>query len=191
MRFLHFLFAASLAFIAGCASEPPAPDEAALVAEARTAAASLTQQLGGELKQAIGSVGPVGAIEVCKSRAPEIASRVGRETGLEIKRVSTRNRNPAGRADAWEQQALEQLGQKLAAGVAPEALETWSWTGSGSKRRFRYAKALPVQPLCVTCHGDPATMSPELRSAIAAAYPNDLATGFSVGMLRGIVSVRR
>jgi len=28
----------------------------------------------------------------------------------------------------------------------------------GKDKQFRYAKALPVQPVCLTCHGDPAAI---------------------------------
>jgi hypothetical protein len=39
--------------------------------------------------------------------------------------------------------------------------------------------------MCTTCHGDEAAMGPELRELIAESYPDDEATGFEVGDLRG------
>jgi len=40
-----------------------------------------------------------------------------------------------------------------------------------------------LQPLCATCHG--MTLAPPVAEAVAARYPEDDATGFGVGELRG------
>jgi hypothetical protein len=48
-------------------------------------------------------------------------------------------------------------------------------------------RAIPMEPLCTTCHGK--TLAPDVAAAIAKAYPNDQATGFEPGQLRGAVSV--
>ena len=42
---------------------------------------------------------------------------------------------------------------------------------------------------CLKCHGDAGTMSEQVRREIAAAYPNDRATGYKAGDFRGIISV--
>jgi hypothetical protein len=41
-----------------------------------------------------------------------------------------------------------------------------------------------VQPMCVTCHG--ADVAPDLRAKIEELYPDDQATGYAAGDLRGI-----
>jgi len=65
--------------LAGCASGPSAEEQAAMAADARKASATLIQKLGGELKAAIGTNGPEGAIGVCKERAPQIAAEVSKQ----------------------------------------------------------------------------------------------------------------
>jgi len=100
--------------LAGCASGPTAEEQAAMAADARQASGALIQKLGGELKAAIGEKGPDGAIAVCKVRAPQIAAEVSKQSGFAVKRVSPKNRNPAGVPDAWEAQA--QAGLENAAG---------------------------------------------------------------------------
>ncbi len=49
-------------------------------------------------------------------------------------------------------------------------------------------KAIPLQEGCLGCHGS------EIKPAIAAAlnekYPNDQATGYSVGDIRGAFTLR-
>jgi hypothetical protein len=179
------------AFLAGCAGAPSAEEQAAMAAEARKASGALIQTLGGELKTALGEKGPEGAISVCKERAPQIAAEVSKQSGLQIKRVSPKNRNPAGVPDAWEAEAQAGLEKRLAAGEKPETLETWQVVSTAQGKQFRYAKALPVQQVCLTCHGDPATISDGVKARLAAEYPLDKATGYAPGMLRGIVSVKR
>lgn len=182
---------ATLALLAGCASGPTAEEQAAMVADARKASGALIQKLGGELKAALGEKGPDGAIGVCKERAPQIAAEVSKQFGFEVKRVSPKNRNPAGVPDAWEAEAQAGLEKRLAAGEKPETLDTWQVVSTPTGKQFRYAKALPVQPLCLTCHGDQATLADSVKARLAADYPLDKATGYAPGMVRGIVSVKR
>lgn len=186
------LFALSLPVLfAGCASGPSAEEQAAMAADARRASGALIQKLGGELKAALSASGPEGAIGVCKERAPQIAADVSRQFGFDVKRVSPKNRNPAGVPDAWEAEAQAGLEKRMAAGEKPETLDTWQVVSTPSGKQFRYAKALPVQLLCLTCHGDPATIPDGVKARLAAEYPLDKATGYAPGMVRGIVSVKR
>jgi Protein of unknown function (DUF3365) len=179
------------ALLAGCASGPSAEEQAALVADARKTSMALVQKLGGELKTAIAEKGPEGAIGVCKERAPQIAAEVSKQSGFAVKRVSPKNRNPAAAPDAWEAEAQAGLEKRLAAGEKPETLDTWQIVSTSNGKQFRYAKALPVQPLCLTCHGDPATIPDGVKARLAADYPLDKATGYAPGMVRGIVSISR
>ena len=40
---------------------------------------------------------------------------------------------------------------------------------------------------CLACHGDPASMEPEVVAAIQAKYPEDKAVGYAAGSMRGVV----
>jgi len=42
--------------------------------------------------------------------------------------------------------------------------------------------------MCLACHGD--NIAPEVTAAIRAHYPEDQATGFATGQLRGAFSIR-
>lgn len=191
MKKLMWMAAGVPVLIAGCAATPTAEQQAAMAADARKASGELVQKLGGELRTAIADKGPADAISVCKERAPKIAADVSRASGFTVKRVSPKNRNPAGVPDAWEAQAQADLEKRLAAGEKPETLDTWQVVQTSQGKVFRYAKALPVQPLCVTCHGDPAGIADGVKARLAAEYPLDKATGYAPGMIRGIVSVQR
>ena len=101
MQSPFFLAAAAALLVTGCASSPTAEQQAAMVDDARKASGTLVQKLGGELKAALSEQGPDGAIGVCKTRAPQIAADVSKQFGVTAKRVSPKNRNPAGVPDAW------------------------------------------------------------------------------------------
>ncbi len=176
--------------LAGCANAPSAERVAGLNDDARKTAGGLIQTLGGELKAAMTEGGPVGAIGVCKVKAPEIAAAAMQKTGMKIKRVSPKNRNPKGVPDEWETQALAALEKRLAAGEKPETLDMHAVVPSANGSEFRYAKALVTQPLCLNCHGDPDKMSPDVKARLAAEYPGDKAVGYSAGMIRGLLSIR-
>lgn len=185
------LAALPLALLAGCSSMPSAEKQAAMADEARKTAGGLIQTLGGELKTALEAGGPVEAISVCKARAPQIAAEAAKKSGMQIKRVSPRNRNPKAVPDAWESATLAALDKRLAGGEKPETLDTYAVVDTPDGKVFRYAKALVTQPLCVTCHGAPENLADAIKARLAAEYPNDKAVGYAPGMIRGVISMKK
>lgn len=189
----NFSLAATLLFpavlVAGCASGPSAEQQASMAEDSRKVAGDLIKQLGGELKKSLEANGPEASISVCKEKAPSIAASLSKSSGFDVKRVSSKNRNPKGVPDAWEAEAQSALEKRLASGEKPETLDTWQVVKTSSGKEFRYAKALVTQPLCLTCHGE--NVADGIKARLAAEYPNDKATGYSAGMVRGIVSIRR
>ena len=160
----------------------------AMLSEARNVAMSLPPKLLASLQEEIKKSGPEGAIPVCKDMAPKMAGKLFQETGWKVKRVSLKPRNEA-RAipDDWEKAALADFDKRAAAGEPPAQLEKGETVGS----EYRYVKALPVQPLCLNCHGPIDQLSPAVKSVLGEHYPNDRATGYSVGQIRGAISVRK
>lgn len=166
---------------------PPisADDFPVLESEARKIVSRFAGELKPELKQALEEGGPVNAIEVCSKRAPEIAQRLSRQTDWTVKRVSLKPRNrETGTPDAWEKAVLETFDRRQSAGESPGDLEHAEMTGGD----FRYMKAQGVEPLCLTCHGE--TLAPPVQEALQATYPEDTATGYSVGEIRGAFSLK-
>ncbi|MBI5330113.1 MAG: DUF3365 domain-containing protein [Betaproteobacteria bacterium] len=180
-----------LALLVGCSSLPSAEKQAAMADEARKTAGGLIQTLGGELKAALTAGGPAEAISVCKARAPQIAAAAAQKSGMQIKRVSPRNRNPKAVPDAWESEALAALEKRLAAGEKPETLDTYAVVDTPDGKAFRYAKALVTQPVCVTCHGPAETLAEGIKAKLAVEYPNDKAVGYVPGMIRGVLSMKK
>ena len=169
-----------------------AQQPAELLTQSREAATSLLQQLGAQLRSTLAESGPEGAVAVCKTIAPELAGRLSREKGWKVSRVSLKTRNPLlGTPDAWEQKVLEGFDRKVAAGEKAETLEFGEVVNEPAARYYRYMKAIPVQPLCLTCHGIRDQISPSILERLGADYPHDRATGYSPGQVRGAVTVKR
>jgi len=160
----------------------------AMLGEARKVAMKLPPKLLATLQEEISKSGPEGAIHVCKDMAPKVAGEISQQTGWKIKRPSLKARNEArATPDAWEKAALEDFDKRAAAGESPAQLEKGEKIGN----EYRYIKALPVQPLCLGCHGSTEQISPAVKSALEQQYPNDHATGYSEGQIRGAISVRK
>jgi len=157
------------------------------IAQSRSIAQQLGAELKGELGRAMTDKGPVAAIGVCKDRAPEIAARLSRQSGAQVSRTALRVRNPANAPDDLQRALLEQFSAELASGKFAGPLEAAFEINRGGQVERRYMRAIPMEGLCVTCHGK--ALAPEIAAAIAAQYPDDQATGFEPGQLRGAFSV--
>jgi hypothetical protein len=173
-------------------AEAPTPEPAQLDA-LRATAKSLAMQLGGRLKQEMEANGPEAAVSVCKQIAPQIAADLSRQTGWKVGRVGTRARNAAsGTPDAWDERALAVFAARMKQGEKPDAMEFAEvLTAPSGERTLRYAKAIALQPMCVTCHGAPEGIAQGVRARLQADYPLDRATGYGVGDLRGAVVIAR
>ncbi len=160
--------------------------ETDMLQQAREVAMQLPPALKHVLQQEMKANGPVAAIGVCQDQAPKIAERIADDTGWQVKRVSLKARNASlAVPDAWERDALLELEQRLAAGEKGKTLEKGEQVGN----EFRYVKALMVKPVCLHCHGS--EIKPPVKAALKKHYPDDMATGYSEGQIRGAISIRK
>ena len=168
-----------------------AQEEAALLADTRKTALPVLPKVVQAMQTAVSEQGPVGAISVCKEKAPQLLQDMRRQTGWIIRRVSLKTRNPAtGTPDAWETRQLAGFNIQVANGA--KQLEVGEVvTAPDGKRSYRYMKALPVVEVCLSCHGDVDSLSADLKTALARDYPHDRATGYATGQVRGALSVIR
>ena len=123
---------------------------------------------------------------MCSEVAPEYAAKHSVD-GLAVRRVSERYRNPADRPDADEAAKLAELEAAHSKGALPA--EAYEWVGEGAERSLRYLKPITIGGPCLACHGDPASMKPEVAAMIRERYPEDRAVGYKDGDFRGAVSV--
>ena len=183
-RFAATLIATLCPFALG-ATEPAADVE--WIEQSRQLATQLGGQLKAELGKAIAEGGPVAAIDVCHTRAPEIAARLSQASGARVGRTALRVRNPSNAPDDLERAVLEQFAADLGAGPIDRPLEAAFEIRRGDAVERHFMRAIPTDALCLTCHGE--SLSPALAAEIARRYPDDQATGFKLGELRGAFSV--
>jgi hypothetical protein len=93
-----------------------------------------------------------------------------------VGRASHRLRNPANVPPEWVAPILDAY-VASSADRAPRAVPL-------ADGRWGYVEPILLQPPCLACHGE--TLAPDVASRIAALYPDDRATGFRVGDLRGV-----
>jgi Protein of unknown function (DUF3365) len=167
--------------------QPPAPDSAS-VALARAVADSLGDELTGLLAQAMDRGGPALAIHFCADSAQARTLRHWKN-GLYIRRVSRRVRNVDDTPDAIERGLLQHLADLNHDGRLPNELVEVIRAADGTWE-LQYMRPIVVGSRCLACHGDPASLDPAVRAELAQRYPEDRATGYRVGDLRGAVSVR-
>ena len=157
----------------------------------RSVVKELSAQLGSAMQKEMKANGPVGTIRVCKDIAPAIASDLSRKTGQRVVRVSLKVRNPlTGSPDAWEQKTLMNFEKRLE-NETPANLEFAEVVTEPQGKYLRYMKAIPVQELCLTCHGKPEAMLPQVKEQLTAEYPHDKATGYAMGQIRGAISIKK
>lgn len=149
------------------------------------------KMLGGELKATLQSSmkanGPLESISVCNIEASKIASRISKEKGLTVGRTSLKQRNVANKPDAWEKSVLEQFEDRKAAGENPKDLDYSEVVDYDDGKAFRYMKAIPTGDVCLSCHGT--NIAEPLAKKITSIYPDDKATGFNKGDIRGAFTV--
>jgi hypothetical protein len=164
-----------------------AADKQQLTEDTRGAIKALGSELKTTLKSAMKAEGPVKAISVCSEQAPGLAKKVSEEQSMEVSRTSLKTRNRLNAPDAWELSVLEQFEQRKSEGESVKTLEYSETVQHNGNQVFRYMKAIPTDDVCLMCHGK--QIQPEISARINQLYPNDQATGFSKGDIRGAFSV--
>ncbi len=154
--------------------------------EAQELVRQFVSQLQPQLKQAMAEGGATHAIEVCASEAPRIADSLSAESGWSVRRVSLKARN-ASRAtpDSWEKSVLQEFDRRQAAGEKAADLNHGEISGDN----YRYMQAQGAQGVCLVCHGE--SPAEAISEALHNYYPDDRATGYSMGQVRGAISLSK
>lgn len=182
----HFTIAIALS--AFLSSSAIADEElSAKVTTYRSAIKTLAMSLKFELKTALRAGGPLNALSVCHTKAAPISSQVSKQVGFSVKRTSLKPRNSNNAPDDWERAVLEKFEQRKAQGENPKQLEFVEMVENNGQRQVRYMKAIPTRGVCLRCHGS--EIAPKVMNKLQELYPNDKATGFKVGDLRGAFSI--
>lgn len=141
---------------------------------AELARQDLAKTLFGRLSEVLPTEGPAAAIEVCNLEAQGLTDEVGEKHDVQIGRTSFRLRSPDNTPPDWareftlvERRVDEQAVLKNQAGGV--AVFT----------------PIHLQEKCAACHGPEDRLGEDVQAALAERYPEDEATGFEPGDLRG------
>lgn len=139
---------------------------------AMAAIGDLQQTLLSQVSTSMQDRGPAGTITVCKDLAPQLTEQIGSKHGLRIGRTSHRLRNPGNEGPAWMKAVVDARRDEVV-------------TMAGPGDAVGLAIPIHVAAPCLACHGRPDSLAAEVVSALGEQYPDDEATGFAEGDLRG------
>ncbi len=162
-------------------ASPSAEDRA--IAKGNEVSSILLQKLGGELKNQMQTGGPMGALHFCSQNALTLTDQVAKDTKSTIKRVSINNRNPVNRASKKEIDILNEWDSLVKNG---QPLPAQTLVNQSDSTIMYYKPILINNEACLKCHGN---IEGDLAKAIKASYPEDKATGYKMGDLRGMIAV--
>ena len=147
-------------------------------------ALSTKAQLGKNLIKAIEKDGTVGAVEFCNIEAMKLTDSMSVMHNAIIKRVSDKARNPKNMANAKELGHIAAFKEQAKAGsdIDPIVEEI------NGAVNFYYP--IITNTMCLQCHG---TRNEQITAttfnALNKLYPEDKATGYDLGQVRGIWSI--
>lgn len=153
--------------------------------KANEVAMLLLKTLKTKLTEEMTKGGPIKALEFCSLEAVSLTKDVNSKVppSWTVKRISDRTRNSANAPDSLDLEALKHF---------DKSKEVSFWIeekGSDSKLlASRYYKPIRIEATCLHCHGT--TLSTVIKEKLAMKYPEDKATGYQIGQLRGLVRVR-
>jgi len=124
------------------------------------------------------------AMAFCTSSANDITEKVNKKLPAyaKVRRTSLKVRNDKNNsADATDRKVMEAYVSSIEAKkFSPKDIKVVE-VGDVT----RVYKPLLAKGVCLKCHGS--DLSPKVAEAIKSAYPNDKATGFKEGDLRGVI----
>ena len=194
MKLNHFILIASslsiFTIISACQSfqqkkSLSAEEQMDLISKGKMITQLSFQALSGELLKALQEGGVQNAVGYCHLQASPIIDSLSQVFDADINRVSDKYRNPQNKPDKTDIIVLDAYRQQIADGreLQPHLEVTGDLI-------IYYAPILIQNPTCLLCHGEPgATIEQENYNYILSRYPEDLATGYSLGDLRGVWKV--
>lgn len=161
-------------------------DTTAVVNEGQQIVKATFKTLSSNLQNAMQEGGVEYALEFCNVEAMPLTDSLSAHHDVSIRRASHKPRNPYNTADSLEAKAIKQYIAKLESGESLSPI-----TYANENRITFHAPITITTQLCLNCHGKVnEDISKDNLAAIQELYPDDQATGFSMGDLRGVWTVR-
>jgi hypothetical protein len=164
-------------------------DQQQATAEAKQIAQAFGKSLKSELVAAMKAGGPTNALDVCNVEAMPITAHSGDAHDASVSRISLKNRNPDNVPNDWQRLILEDFDKRAASGEDIATMAAVSVVEADGKKQLRFVKAIPTEGACLACHG--AKLAAPVQAKINELYPNDRATGYSLGQVRGAIVIEK
>jgi len=183
--------------LAACGPSGPKTDHAAtraplsdadrqqFIDDGKAIAQTTFAELSSNLAVALSEGGVKNAVQYCNLVAYPLVDSLSKVHDAAIRRTSLRVRNQKNEASEAERAVLQDFHQRAGQGeTLRPRLEILA------DQRIAFYAPIKIQPLCLQCHGK---VGVDIREAdytlIRELYPNDKATGYEPGELRGMWSI--
>jgi len=173
MRALAIALAFSLGLVAVWGFQGRGPTDY----ETIQAATTLKDHLINTLNKLLKEKGPDIAFHYCNTKALLMTEKASDLVDWQISRVTDKPRNPNNQANEEELALLAAMRNDIANG---ELKPVYRIGDVAYQPQF-------VESLCLTCHGK--NPDPQVADMLAEKYPDDKATGYVEGELRGMLKV--
>lgn len=121
------------------------------------------------------------AVTFCNIRAVPLTDSIAASFNVAIKRLSDKNRNPNNAIQTqMDSIAWNKIKSEKAGFVEQDK------TGE----IYYYKPILIAAPACIKCHGNQTDITESTQKILAQKYPNDKATDYKMGDLRGMWKIK-
>ena len=183
-KILSFIGVVLLIF-SSCQKGLTEKDKKEYIVKGKEIALNTAEHLEGQLTKSMKEGGVIKAVPFCNTMAMPLTVEMSEKNSASIKRTSHKVRNEKNSPNDDESRILKQYKNLL---EENEPLRPVVELDESGKPHF-YAPIL-LQQKCLTCHGVIGeNVTSKTDSIIRSFYPNDIATGFTEGDLRGIWSI--
>jgi hypothetical protein len=179
-----FSFAAILSLLSCNTNQPKntvtekVTDTASFILRGDSISSGVQKILLANVMLAMKSGGPVNAVSFCSERAMPLTDSLAKAFNCEIKRVSDKFRNPANKPTDTDLDMWTKISSSKS--ISPVV--------SAENGHIVYYKPILIaMPACLKCHGSPGKeIDSKTLEIIRKNYPEDQATGYKEGDLRGM-----
>jgi hypothetical protein len=149
------------------------------IERAQAAGRTLQTMLQGRLVDLLPKNGAAGALEVCRRDAYAVAADIGMQQGLTMGRTSHKLRNPGNRPRPWAAAVVAENAGRKYNEAKTYAVDLGSQVG--------VLVPIVMGESCSLCHGAKSWLPTDVAGILKESYPDDQATGFATGDIRGWV----
>ena len=135
--------------------------------------------------------GALAAVNVCSDTAQTLTKEYAKRSGVYLKRISLKNRNPNNYPNEFEAKILNLFEEKHKQGQLKSDEDYTEIITIDGKDYLSYFKPIFIQAECLTCHGFEDQIPDEIKILLDEKYENDKARNYAPGNFRGAVSIRK